>query len=77
MKLLCYFGLHFWDYKKEKHKVVNHPDEREFIRLRVRECENCGKREWNRNGILPKSFGPNWKKCNFEKDSVINIKEIK
>lgn len=76
MKFLCYFGLHSWDYKKEKHKVENHPSGREFIRLIVRECENCGKREWS-NKNLKKSFGFYWKKCNFDKDSVINIKEIK
>lgn len=75
MKFLCYLGIHFWNTSKEKHKVVDHPSGREYIRVIVRECEHCGKRQYIwRN--LKKNFGFRWKTCIFTKDSTINFKEI-
>lgn len=76
MKFLCYFGIHFWRTIKEKHKVINHPSQREYIRIIVRECEICGKRQHNVKRS-DKRFGLSWKNCTFDKDSIINIKEIK
>ena len=75
MKFLCYFGIHLWKTKKEKHKVINHPDQREFVRIIVRECESCGRRQYTRM-TQKKSVGFHWKKCTFDKDSIINITEI-
>lgn len=42
---ICFLGLHFWNYRKEKHKCTGHPDGREVIRVVVRECKLCGHRE--------------------------------
>ena len=41
----CYISLHNWEYRREKHKVKDHPQGREFIRVVVRECKWCGHRE--------------------------------
>jgi hypothetical protein len=43
----CFIGVHNWQYRKEKHKVLNHPMGREHIRVIVRECKQCGKRQFN------------------------------
>ncbi len=53
-KILCIFGLHFWRYKREKHKVTNHPLGRDCVRVPVRECVLCGHREHH---LLPKHEG--------------------
>lgn len=75
MKILCFFGIHFWNIVKEKHRVINHPNEREYVRIIVRVCDNCGKRQYSRSS-LKKRFGFSWKNCTFDKDSVINTNEI-
>lgn len=75
MNWLCFLGFHFWQTKKEKHKVINHPNNREFTRIIVRECEHCGRREYIGRSFK-KYLGFPWKKCTFDKDSIINIKEI-
>ena len=41
----CYVGIHNWEYRKERHNVINHPSGRESIRVIVRECKWCGHRE--------------------------------
>ena len=41
----CYISFHNWEYRREKHKVEDHPQGREFIRVVVRECKWCGHRE--------------------------------
>jgi hypothetical protein len=41
----CYIGIHNWEYRKERHNVINHPSGRESIRVIVRECKWCGHRE--------------------------------
>ena len=41
----CYIGIHNWEYRKERHNVINHPSSRESIRVIVRECKWCGHRE--------------------------------
>ncbi len=53
-KIFCIIGLHSWKYKREKHKVINHPEGREFVRVPVRECEVCYHREHH---LLPKHAG--------------------
>jgi hypothetical protein len=45
MKILCFFGLHKWIIKKEKHQVEGHPAGRSSIRIIVRHCDWCNKRE--------------------------------
>ena len=76
MKIFCYIGLHNWTYKKEKHKVVNHPDNREYVRAIVRECKVCGHREHH---LLPRvekkmSNWTNWDK--IKKDDTINYTQL-
>ena len=44
-KILCLLNLHQWCYKKEKHPVTDHPENRANIYIKVRECRRCGKRE--------------------------------
>lgn len=44
----CHISLHYWRYSREKHKVEGHPNDREFIRVVVRECKWCGHREHHR-----------------------------
>lgn len=41
----CFVGIHFWEYRKEKHQCTNHPLGRNVIRVVVRECTCCGHRE--------------------------------
>lgn len=53
-KFFCIFALHDWKYKREKHKIINHPEGRDVVRVAVRECEICGHRQHH---ILPKHFG--------------------
>lgn len=43
--ILCFLGLHFWEYRKEKHNCTSHPHGRNVIRVVVRECNWCGHRE--------------------------------
>jgi hypothetical protein len=45
MKIFCKLGFHLWKTTKEKHSVINHPHNREFIRIIVRECQFCGERQ--------------------------------
>jgi hypothetical protein len=74
-KFFCIFGLHFWKYKREKHKVIGHPSEREFIRVPVRECNICGHREHH---ILPKHEGfTRWESFDHVAgDATIKYEEI-
>lgn len=74
MKLHCFLGIHFWNTVKEKHKVTDHPNGREYVRIVVRECEDCGKRQYRR--IIPTIFGYRWKKCTFNKNSEIKFSEV-
>ena len=53
----CYIQLHNWEYSKEKHKVEGHPNNREFIRVVVRECKWCGHREHHKLPRINKKFG--------------------
>jgi hypothetical protein len=63
----CYIGIHNWKAKKEKHRVLNHEHGRDCIRIVVRECSSCGKRE-----SLIKNH---WKNCDFQENSTINLKD--
>lgn len=69
LRLLCYIGIHNWILKKEKHKVINHEYGRECIRVVVKECSICGMRK--------RRVTNSWKNCNFDKDSIINLKDSK
>lgn len=72
----CLIGLHIWDYRKEKHKVENHPQQREYIRVIVRECKCCGHREQH---SLPRVNGKFGKWKNFDdisENDTINLKEL-
>lgn len=59
----CYIQLHNWKYSKEKHKVDGHPNNREYVRVVVRECKWCGHREHHELPRINKKFGT-WK--NFD-----------
>lgn len=50
----CHFGIHRWEYRREKHNVKGHPTGRECIRVIVRECKWCGHREHH---MLPRANG--------------------
>lgn len=75
MNWLCILGFHFWHTNKEKHKVINHPCQREFVRVIVRKCDHCGRREYIKKSQKKYLCFP-WKKCTFDVESVINISEI-
>lgn len=75
-KIFCFFGLHNWEYRREKHKVINHPSNRDTVRTIVRECKCCGHREHH---ILPrkKKKFTNWE--NWDKikiNDTINYTEL-
>ena len=57
---LCFLGLHFWNYRKEKHQCFGHPLGREVIRIIVRECKCCGHREHHSLPRVGKKF-TSWK----------------
>jgi len=72
----CYIGAHNWEYRKEKHKVENHPQGRDVIRVVVRECKWCGHREHH---TLPRQDGKfhNW--VSFDdigKDDTIKFEQL-
>lgn len=72
----CFIGLHNWEYRKELHKVINHPSGRDTIRVIVRECKWCGHREHH---MLPRVGGrfhkwENWD--NVSKDASIEFKRL-
>lgn len=73
-KIFCIFALHSWKYKKEKHKIINHPSGREFVRVPIRECEICGHREHH---LLPKFKGfTRWRSFDhIEKEQTIIYSE--
>ena len=75
MKIFCIFKIHTWKYKREKHKVTNHPSGREFVRVPVRECSICGHREHH---ILPKNMGrTRWESFDHvQGDATIKYSEI-
>ena len=70
----CYIGIHNWEYRKERHNVINHPSGRESIRVIVRECKWCGHREHH---SLPRVGGKFTLWRNFDDikkdDSVNNV----
>lgn len=74
-KIFCFLRFHSWKYKREKHRVTNHPEGRETVRIAVRVCEVCGHREHH---LLPKHKGfTRW--VNFDHvagDATIRYEEI-
>lgn len=74
MKLpFCFIRLHLWKYKKEKHKVENHPANREHIRVIVRQCKWCGERECHPLPRVNQKLN-NWEKCNFTETETLTLK---
>ena len=72
----CHIGLHNWEYRKEKHKVTNHPNGRDTIRVVVRECQWCGHREHHSLPRVGKKF-TQWKSFDdISKDDCIDIKRV-
>lgn len=72
----CYIAAHNWEYRREKHKVENHPHNREFIRVVVRECKWCGHREHH---SLPRVGGKFtlWRSFDdIKKDDTINFEKL-
>ena len=72
----CYIGAHNWEYRREKHKVENHPHNREFIRVVVRECKWCSHREHH---PLPRVGGKFtlWRSFDdVKKDDTINFEKL-
>ena len=76
MKIFCKLGFHRWKTTKEKHSVINHPHNREFIRIIVRECQFCGERQrwFVSTEISEKGM---WKKFNSNFGDVIDIENLK
>lgn len=69
-------GAHNWEYRKEKHRVENHPQEREFIRVVVRECQWCGHREHHTLPRVDKKF-TQWRSFDdIKKDDTINFEKL-
>jgi len=72
----CYIGAHNWEYRKEKHKVENHPQGRDVIRVVVRECKWCEHREHH---TLPRQDGKfhNWMSFDdIGKDDTIKFEQL-
>jgi len=73
---LCYIGLHFWEYRKEKHQCIGHPNGREFVRVIVRECTCCGHREHHPLPRIGKTLNL-WKSFDdVGKNDCIDIKRL-
>lgn len=73
---LCYLGIHFWEYRKEKHQCTGHPYGREVIRIVVRECKCCGHREYH---SLPRDGGKfnTWKSFdNIGINDCVDLKQL-
>jgi hypothetical protein len=76
MNPFCFIGCHNWEYRKERHKVENHPSGRDTIRIIVRECKWCGHREHHSLPRESRSF-QKWKSFDdIGKDDVINLNKI-
>jgi hypothetical protein len=72
----CFIGAHNWEYRKEKHKVEGHPQNREYIRVVVRECVWCGHREHHPLPRVERKF-TNWKPFDdIQKDDTINFERL-
>jgi hypothetical protein len=71
----CLINWHHWKYKKEKHQVTNHPNNRTHIYINIRECSCCGKRQHH---MMPMINGhmKNWKDCDFNRDAIIPLTPI-
>jgi len=72
----CYIGIHNWEYRKERHNVINHPSGRESIRVIVRECKWCGHREHH---SLPRIGGKFTLWRNFDdikKDDTVKFERL-
>jgi len=72
----CYIGIHNWEYRKERHNVINHPSGRDSIRVIVRECKWCGHREHH---SLPRVGGKFTLWRNFDdikKDDTVKFERL-
>ena len=75
MKLFCKIGLHSWKAKKEKYEIVDHPNGRKQIRVRVKECKFCGERQYY--SLPDKNDNRVWKPWSFKKNDKIKLEQIK
>ena len=75
MKVLCFFSIHKWVLKREKHKIEGRPDGREYIRIPVRECSYCHKRQYHESKRGSLVFGHKWINLMIEKDQTIQFKQ--
>jgi hypothetical protein len=72
----CYIGAHNWEYRREKYKVENHPHNREFIRVVVRECKWCGHREHHSLPRVGRKFTL-WRSFDdIKKDDTIKFEKL-
>jgi hypothetical protein len=72
IKWLCDLGIHRWQHSKELHKCEGHPDGRETIRIPIRECKRCGKRQKH---TKYQSIGHYiWETIEYNKDTIIKLK---
>jgi hypothetical protein len=72
----CFISIHNWEYRRELHKVVDHPSGRNTIRVVVRECKWCGHREHH---LLPRENGRfvNWENWDsVSKEATLNYKKL-
>jgi len=72
-KLLCLLNLHQWCYKKEKHPVTDHPENRANIYIKVRECKCCGKRQQTGLSASISACRCVWKDFSMNSDAVIKF----
>lgn len=75
MKLFCKIGLHSWKTKKEKYEIVDHPNGRKQIRVRVKGCRFCGERQYY--SLPDKNENRVWKPWSFKKNDKIKLEQIK
>jgi hypothetical protein len=73
---LCFLGIHFWEYRKEKHQCTGHPNGREFVRVIVRECTCCGHREHHPLPRIGKSLNLLKSFDDVGKNDCIDIKRL-
>ena len=77
MKLFCILNFHFWKYSKEKVKITGHPANRETIRIPMRECSCCKKRQHHMKPLVQNNIiSYKWQDFNIAKDEAVTYKEI-
>jgi hypothetical protein len=72
--VLCFFGIHNYDYYMEEHKCigVRHMDK---INIRFKECTCCGKR-WMHPSPACNGLLYHWKRTIIKENEVIKLVEL-